>query len=177
MNVKISRRKLMFSSVEGSIGSQSNRDMVYKTQGRFDHEFFKLYDFTLAEMKALKGNSEVVVYDTIKKSIKKYKRLVHYYFFFVIDQLNREPKFREAAESLMPELNQFIAVFELEKIPGMLSKSAKLPGHITHYYNYINDWLDAYKPITVYQQSKVISKKSPKSSSILQESMHINFID
>lgn len=167
----------MFNSVEGSINSQRNKDLVYKDNYRANHEFFILFDTTLAEMKALHGQSQAVIYDKIRKNINAYKRLVHYYFLFIVDQLNREPKFREAAESLMPEINQFIAAFALESIPGKLGKGAKLPGHITHYYNYINDWLDAYKPITIYQDSKIKNNPQKPKTSVNIESTHINFIN
>lgn len=167
----------MFSLIEGSSNSQRNKDLVYKENYRGNHEFFKLYDETMLEMGSLKNQTQVVVYDKLSKNLKTYKRLVCYYFFYIINKLQQDPKFREAADSLLPEINQFISVFDFEKIPGMMSKCAKLPGHITHYYQYINDWLDVYKPITITKTPKTTKKENLSADDISFQQNHINFIN
>ena len=166
------------SSVEGSFQSKSSRDIVYKDYYYNDHEFFQLYDFTIAYINAIQNSSAEVIQDKLNKEIKRFKRIIACYFPFIIEKLDREPNFRDYSNNYLQDITHSSELLKLDTIPGNLAKPAPLPGHITHYFKYLEDWFNAFNPLKdklANLQTNLDTKIKSKTSSYT-ERQNINFV-
>ena len=165
------------SSIQGSFKSKSGRDIVYKSFNYYDHEFFELYDYTMAYMSAIQAFTAEVIKDKLNKELKHFKRLICCYFPYIIEKLDNEPNFRDYSNNYLIDIKQSSELLNLDTIPGKLSKPAPLPGHITHYFKYLEDWFNTFNSL----KDKLENLKATENYTIKQkpsyiERNNINFV-
>ena len=161
----------------GTAASRNSKDVVYKENHSSEHEFFLLLEKTKIQLLDLKNQQHCVIRDKLNKNMKDYKRLIAYYFPLILKKLDAEPNFRSYAQPFNKSVTECIEELSLNSIQGKLSKSAPLPGHITHYYSYIETWFTYYEPIknTLNKESQDQNEKTSVKPHYLAQ--HITFVD
>lgn len=161
----------------GTAASRNSKDVVYKENHNSQHEFFLLLESTQTQLLELSSQSESIIRDELNKCLKDYKRLVAYYFTLILKKLDREPSFRFHARPFNSSVTECIFELNLNSIQGKLSKGAPLPGHITHYYEYIKNWFSLYEPLKnkLKKSQRVQNKDNKIKPNYLAH--HITFVE
>lgn len=159
----------------GAGGAHNSKDMVYRDYHSNEHEFFVILEFSQALLIKLKGQELKYIKDQLFRYSKELKRLVLYYFPYIIKKLEKEPHFKDYALSFFQDIESCSQTLNLVSVPGQLAPSAPLPGHITHYYAMIETWFNHYHALNLtvlneQQDYKVLPKTQYMPT-------HINFIN